>query len=288
MMDFTKYLMGLALAAAACSCTVAGDGSGQEAQEDVQETAQEAEGQQYRSSGDASLLQVTLPGGIDNVTVKYDYMTVYFNPSQRIPNCVAYELTRTQVSMADAPDAERRDNYKFYRDENVKGCPDWWEYKNTGYTRGHMAPAMDMRWNKTAMAQCFMMTNMCPQLQELNDGQWRHMEEAIHSWGRKNERLVIFTGPVMSQDMKKMGKKHNIAVPERFFKVVYAPASNRAIAFVMDNRELDKTWTSYAVTIDHVEGLTGIDFLSALDDDIETAVESKQNIKNWPQYTPSR
>ncbi len=290
-----KYLLCCSLVAMLAACTPLADGgndaSGQPSGNDstgTPDTFMTATGSKYKSTGDPALLEVTLPQGVDNKTVKYDHMTVYFNPGNRIPNCVAYELTNTQVSMANAPDAEKRENYQFNKDKNVEGCPDWWEYKETGYTRGHMAPAMDMRWNKTAMSQCFLMTNMCPQLKELNDGEWRHMEEAIHNWGAKNDRLVIFTGPVLSHNMKKTGKRHDIAVPGRFFKVVYAPASNRAIAFVMDNRDLEKAWTSYAVSIDKVEEITGIDFLASLPDDVETLVESKHNIKEWPKYTPRR
>lgn len=242
----------------------------------------------YHSTGDESLLNVTLPAGTSNQLLKYKYMTVYFNNQHRIPNCVAYELTNTQVSMANAPDAEKRENYQFNKDENAKSCPDWWEYKGSGYDRGHMAPAMDMRWNKTAMRECFYMTNMCPQLHELNDGAWRHMEEAIHNWGRKNDRLVIFTGPVLSSNRKTTGKNHDITVPNKFFKIVYAPLTKRAIAFVMENRDLEKSWTNYATTIDEVERLTGIDFLASLPDDLEQSIESKQNIKQWPQYTPRR
>ena len=242
----------------------------------------------YQSTGDASLLDITLPSNIDNQKVEYDYMTVYFNASLRIPNCVAYELTNTQVAMANSPDAEKRDNYDFNCDNDVDGCPDWWEYKNSGYDRGHMAPAMDMRWDKKAMKQCFYMTNMCPQRHDLNDGEWRHMEEAIHNWGAENERLVIFTGPIVDDNPKMTGKNHDIAVPGQFFKVVYAPASNKAIAFVMGNHKMERSWTNYATTIDEVERLTGIDFLAALPDDVEQTVESKHNIKQWPEYTPRR
>ena len=243
---------------------------------------------EYRTTGDASLLDVKLPGRLDNQTVKYKAITVYYNKYYRVPNCVAYELTNTQVSMADAPDAQKRDNYQFNRDEKVSGCPDWWEYKETGYDRGHMAPAMDMRWDKTAMEQCFLMTNICPQDHELNDGEWRHMEEAIHTWARTARRLVIFTGPVLEGNMKRMGKKGNIAVPNRYYKVVYAPEQDRAIAFLFNNEKAGKSWTNYAVTIDEVERLTGINFLASLPDDSETVVESKQNIKDWPRYYPRR
>lgn len=243
---------------------------------------------EYRSTGDASLLDVKLPSRLDNEVIKYKAITVYYNKFYRVPNCVAYELTNTQVSMADAPDAEKRDNYQFNRDEKVSGCPDWWEYKETGYDRGHMAPAMDMRWDKQAMRQCFLMTNICPQDHELNDGEWRHMEEAIHTWARSARRLVIFTGPVLAGNMKKMGKKGDIVVPNQFYKVVYAPEQDQAIAFLFKNEKALNSWTNYAVTVDEVEKLTGIDFLAALPDDSETVVESRQNIKDWPRYYPRR
>ena len=246
------------------------------------------EGKEYQSTGDASLLDVKLPQRLDNQTVRYKAVTVYFNKYYRVPNCVAYELTSTMTSMADSRDAENRANYKFEKDGNVDGCPDWWEYKESGYTRGHMAPAMDMRWDKTAMTQCFLMTNICPQLDVMNDGEWRHVEEAVHRWSRTARRLIIFTGPILTNSMKRIGKHNDIAVPESFFKVIYSPEQNRAIAFVMENKQLPNSWTNYATTIDKVEALTGYDFLASLEDNVENVIESKQNIKDWPKYYPSR
>ena len=255
----------------------------------VEQSKQEKqEGKEYQSTGAQSLLDVALPERLDNQTVRYKSIVVYFNKYYRVPNCVAYELTSTMTSMADSRDAENRANYKFEKDHDVKGCPDWWEYKESGYTRGHMAPAMDMRWDKTAMAQCFLMTNICPQLDEMNDGEWRHVEEAVHKWSRTAGRLVVFTGPIFSNNMKRIGKHQDIAVPDRFFKVIYSPKQNRAIAFVMENKKMTNSWTNYATTIDKVEALTGYDFLAALDDNVENVLETKQNIKDWPKYYPSR
>lgn len=242
----------------------------------------------YKSTGDQSLLEVSLPANISDQVLHYKAITIYYNRKYRVPACVAYELTNTQVSMADAPDAEQRNNYNFNRDPNAAGCPEWWEYKDTGYDRGHMAPAMDMRWDRQAMEQCFLMTNICPQDRELNDGEWRHMEEAIHTWAKRTDRLVIFTGPILRNDAKRTGKHHDIAVPSKFYKVVYDPKQNKAIAFLFKNEMATSSWTNYAVTIDEVEQITGIDFLAALPDNVETTVESRQDIKNWPRYTPRR
>ena len=289
-----KHLTFAIVIVLACLATSCSDGCSRQGEETGDTSTfyntshSSAEGKDYKSTGDASLLAVKLPTRLDNQTVQYKAITVHYNKHYRLPNCVAYELTNTQAAMADAPDSEKRDNYKFNRDTKVAGCPDWWEYKETGYDRGHMAPAMDMRWDKQAMEQCFLMTNICPQDRDLNDGEWRHMEEAIHTWARKTDRLVIFTGPVLSGDMKKTGKHNDISVPNKFFKVVYSPKQNRAIAFLFDNEYAPKSWTNYAVTVDEVERLTGIDFLAALPDDVETSIESKSDIKSWPRYIPRR
>ena len=253
-----------------------------------QTTDKQDEGKDYKSTGDQSLLDVKLPDRLENQVVRYKSIVVYFNKNYRVPNCVAYELTNTMTSMADSREAENRNDYQFERDHNVKGCPDWWEYKESGYTRGHMAPAMDMRWNRTAMEQCFLMTNICPQVAEMNDGEWRHLEEAVHKWSRTAERLIVFTGPIFTDDMERIGRHSDIAVPERFFKVIYSPKQNRAIAFVMENKELPNSWTNYATTIDKVEALTGYNFLASLEDGVENVIESKENIKDWPKYYPRR
>jgi len=234
------------------------------------------------------LLQVDLPAKLNDEVIHYKAFTISYNSYYRVPNYVAYELTNTMVSMADSRDAEQRDNYKFEKDNKVKNCADWWEYKESNYTRGHMAPAMDMRWDKLAMSQCFLMSNICPQVEGLNDGEWRHLEEAVHNWARSVKRLLVFSGPIYSNDMQRIGKRKDIAVPKSFFKVIYAPDQNRAIAFIMDNAKLPKSWTNYATTIDEVERRTGYDFLEDLDDEVEDVVESKQNIKDWPKYYPRR
>ena len=248
----------------------------------------DAEGNRYDSSGNASLLDVVIPPRLDNEVVHYKAMTVYFNRKYRQPNCVAYELTNTAVAMADAPDAEKRSNYNFNRDPKVDGCPEWWEYKESGYDRGHMTPAMDMRWDKTAMEECFLMTNICPQDHGLNDGEWRVMEEAIHrKWANKYGRLVIVTGPIFADDMPTFGKK-GIAVPPRFFKVVYAPDQNYSVAFVFDNRDDGQSWRKHAVSVDEVERLTGYNFFAALDDERETKAERQNEIDKWPNYVDNR
>ena len=211
------------------------------------------------------LLGVTIPKGVSNQVLNYQTIRVNYNPSLRIPNCVAYELTATMVNMADAPGHENRKNYNYARDNSVKTCPENWEYRGSGYSRGHMAPAMDMRWDKTAMTQCFYMTNMCPQDTKLNNDHWRVLEEKVHRWAKRDKRLMVFSGPIMGKNPKMIGKnKQNIAVPDAFFKVVYAPDQGRSIAFIYENRPCPGNISKYAVTVAEVERRTGLKFSSAM------------------------
>ena len=212
-----------------------------------------------------ALLGVTIPKGVSNQVLSYQTIRVNYNPSLRIPNCVAYELTATMVSMADAPGHENRKNYNYARDNSVKTCPENWEYRGSGYSRGHMAPAMDMRWDKTAMAQCFYMTNMCPQDTKLNNDHWRVLEEKVHRWAKRDKRLMVYTGPIMGKHPQMIGKnKQNIAVPDAFFKIVYAPEQGRSIAFIYDNKPCPGNISKYAVTVAEVERRTGLKFSSAM------------------------
>ena len=212
-----------------------------------------------------ALLSVAIPKGLSNQVINHKAIRINFNPTLRIPNCVAYELTATMVDMADAPDHEVRKNYNYRKDPNVASCPEQWEYRGSGYSRGHMAPAMDMRWDKTTMAECFYMTNMCPQDTKLNNDDWRVLEEKIHRWAKRDKRIIVFTGPIMGKSPKMIGKdKANIAVPDAFFKVLYAPDQGRSIAFIYDNRPCPGNISKYAVTVAEVERRTGLTFSSAI------------------------
>ena len=124
---------------------------------------------------------------------------------------------------------------------------------------------MDMRWDKTTMTQCFYMTNMCPQDTKLNNDHWRVLEEKVHRWAKRDKRILVYTGPIMGKSTTMIGKdKQNIAVPEAFFKVLYAPDQGRSIAFIYENKPCPGNISKYAVTVAEVERRTGLTFSSAI------------------------
>lgn len=203
--------------------------------------------------------------------------TVSYNPEWHIPNWVSYELTRDETEGK----LDRSDDFEV--DPKVKGvCPSNEDYKRSGYDRGHMAPAADMKWNSTVMKECFYYSNMCPQKHSLNAGRWKTLEEKVRDWAQQDSAIVIVCGPIVDKGYNTIGKAR-VAVPQRFFKVILAPflKKPRAIGFIMKNEKEELPLSSYAVSVDRVEKITGLDFFSALPDDVENSIESSNSTYGW-------
>mgnify|MGYP002228685760 FL=1 len=93
------------------------------------------------------------------------------------------------------------------------------DYTRSGYDRGHMAPAGDMKWSAKAMRESFYLSNICPQKPGLNRGIWKDLEEQARLWAKENGSLLIVTGPVITDDLKRLGK-NRVGIPKTFYKVI--------------------------------------------------------------------
>lgn len=220
---------------------------------------------------------VVIPDDMPEITKQYCGFFVSFNPAHHLPNYVSWTLTP-----AEAAGTGKRVS-KFRTDNDVYGSATPADYKGSGFDRGHMAPAADMKWSEEAMSDCHYMTNMCPQDHSLNGGVWNTLENNCRVWTRRDSDLVIICGPVLSDELPRAIGAQSVSVPERFFKVVYAPYANppRAIGFVMPNSAVNERLEDMAVTVDRVEEITGYDFFSELPDEIESEIESKFDYRQW-------
>jgi endonuclease G len=204
--------------------------------------------------------------------------TVSYNKQTKLPNWVAYELTRVETQ-----GNEKRNN-RFIADPLVKGIiATNADYNHSGYDKGHMAPAADMKWSPEAMKESFYFSNMCPQRPGLNRKGWKVLEEKVRDWAIADSAVVIICGPILEKSPKTIGR-NQVVVPKKFFKVILSPFAKpiRAIGFLFDNDEATAPLRSYAVTVDSVEHLTGMDFFAPLPDNIERTVEGKCNYNLWP------
>lgn len=234
--------------------------------------------QGHASAAASELMDVSMPAGIDSKIIEYEGFTMSFNEAMRQPNWVAWELTRAESQATD----HTRSDADFAPDPYVDGCAQLDDYRGSGYDRGHMCPAGDMRWSLQGMHDCFLLTNMSPQKGELNSGAWKTLEEKCREWAVRDSAIVIICGPVLTDRLtRSIGS--GIPVPERYFKVILAPYTDpvRGIGFIMPNGRVNGGMQAAAVSIDQVEAVTGFDFFASLPDDVEDRVEAECNFPRW-------
>lgn len=188
---------------------------------------------------------------------------------------VAYELTREEtVKVVERSNKFKPDPYVSTQTANDA------DYTNSGYDKGHLAPAADMGWSSTAMAESFYYSNMSPQVPGFNRGIWKKLEELVREWAMENNSLLIVTGPVLTKGLKTIGPDH-VSVPELFYKVIldnHEPEI-KGIAFLIPNASQSASLQTFAVSIDSVENVTGIDFFPEYPN--EDQIEKTLQIAQW-------
>lgn len=215
----------------------------------------------------------------EDYIVKYEGYTSSYDMFTKTPEWVAYELTKDETY----GDAAREGKF-FSPDERVLlPQPDDYDYRGSGWTRGHLAPAADFRWSDDAMWDTFHFTNCCPQDKDLNEGMWNTLEKKCRTWARRYGSVYIVTGPVIGKNIYGTIGKNKVTVPDAFFKAVMVHDGSRwqSIAFVMNNNSRNPNMQKCAMSVDELEELLGLDFFAAMDDNIEAEVEKNYKLGFW-------
>lgn len=208
----------------------------------------------------------------------YEGYEVVLNEKMLIPEWVAYELTDEEVDGTNP-----RSNH-FRTDPNFKGKQaDDDDYRNSGWDRGHMAPAADMKLTEQMMRESFYFTNICPQNHNLNSGDWKALEELVRDCANKYGSIYVTCGPIVTDNTYGSIGQNQVTVPDAFYKVmlILTPNGYESIGFIMENKAGHKPLSTYALTVDEVESRTGLDFFPALPDDIESKIESTYSLPLW-------
>ena len=212
--------------------------------------------------------------------IEHEGFSLLYDTKKMCPLWVAWELTAEETRGKVS-----RQNVDFKEDEQV---PEQyqvasWDYNGGQYGRGHMCPAGVMKWSQKAMQDCHYMTNICPQTAELNKTWWEHLERACRQWARQEGAVQIVCGPVFSENPKRFGKKHKMAVPKGFYKVVLSLKEGRekAIGFYYTNDDAPQPIEDAVRSVDAIESMTGIDFFSSLPDEQEDKLEAMTDLRAW-------
>jgi len=129
--------------------------------------------------------------------------------------------------------------------------------QNNYLSKGHLAPSADFIYGEMQDASYYYF-NTAPQWQKFNNGNWANVENSVRKYAMKhNKNLKVQTGTFQilqlssisnskkdTEDEKfsnvALGKNSNIPVPLYFWKLVFNPDQNQAIAFIGINHPILK------------------------------------------------
>lgn len=216
------------------------------------------------------------------------YFAVCYSEPWREPYWVAYGL-KVQPGR---PRVGRLGRFKVDSalPESVWARPS--DYAGFGFDIGHMAPANDFRFAEEAQRSTFVLSNAAPQHGPTNRGRWRSLETEVQSLALRHGAIWVFTGPLFLDSLGRptAPTRHigadSVAVPSHFFKVIlcYHPGRDPEMAaFLMPNATttLPGPTSRYAVPVDSIETLAGLDFFKILPDSLQHRLEAARP-KAWP------
>lgn len=173
-----------------------------------------------------------VPPGRGQRELCYSAFAVLHDGTSKTPVFVVEHLDRATI---DAARGQKRSN-RFFAEARLPRAEraELADYRGSGYSRGHMAPAGDMS-TREAMAESFSLANMVPQDQTFNGGAWARIEQQTRQYvQRARADVYVFTGPVFAADAPTIGTGR-VQVPSHLFKLVYDPCSGKSWAHWLAN-----------------------------------------------------
>jgi endonuclease G len=222
-----------------------------------------------------SVSDTLLPSNHNGYTISHTYYTISYSESDKQAEWAAYYLTPASIS------GTQKRASKFMPDPMITDAIRPSSYTKSGYDRGHLCPAADMKLNDISMTESFYMSNMSPQAPSFNRGIWSKLEEKVREWALEKNGVYVVTGPLLNKSCGTIAG--SITVPCAYYKIVFKQTGNgaEAIAFILSNAGSSLPLKQFVVTIDYLETLTGIDFFASLSDTEEEKFESVVLTNNW-------
>jgi len=216
------------------------------------------------------------------------YFVINHNNAWKIPYWVAYCLTGLDLEGT----VGRTDDFRPDPELPVGSRAELADYRNSGYDRGHNAPAADFKRSREAMSTTFLLSNMCPQTPRLNRQTWAYLESQVRKMTKEKGRAWIVTGNVFMRPDSQFVEPsdfigtNNVAVPTHCFKAVLFLDENgnySMYGFIIPNLRDDIPGkpADYLLKVDRLESITGCDFFPLLDDSVENRLEN--TIQRWPR-----
>lgn len=200
--------------------------------------------------------------------IHHHAFTLEYSEADEQARWVAYMICQSRL---DGPyKRQSTPGCRFHEDNKVRSqsATDN-DYRNSGYSRGHLAPAADMKWDSLALVESFLLSNASPQNFEFNSGVWNRLEMLVRQWAKTYDTIYVVTGPLLSDNGKGHIGMSQVTIPTAFFKAVYIPSAKKAIGFLVPHEQSKAPLRSFVMSIDALEAAIDIDLFPGIADETE-------------------
>ncbi len=203
--------------------------------------------------------------------IERDGYTVCYDGRTRIPYWVYEYVTEDDLS---GP-GRRKDNYREDPElpRHVRSTKA--DYRRSGYSRGHLAPAQNHKDSQRNMDETFFLSNMAPQTHHRfngGGGGWYELEAWCHDLVDHDTSIHIISGPLFLAEGPEGSRivqypvigDNDVAVATHFYKIVItedADGSRDYYGFIVPHRPFNRseTFWDHSKGIDNVLSVVGLD-----------------------------
>jgi endonuclease G, mitochondrial len=191
-------------------------------------------------------------------TIKHHSYTAYYRAGLKESDSVSWDLTPAMRNCADP--IPRKD--AFAPDPALgTSSPKPGDYAvNSGKPRsiwinlGHLYNAEDASCDEGFYNECYYTTNMLPQYQSFNTGDWKKLEIREQKWA-KTQKLHIIAGGIGSIGSLPAGEN----IPKFMYKAIYMNGGWQVWIMLNDpsskGHDIDAMWKK---TVQELDALTGL------------------------------
>ena len=95
-------------------------------------------------------------------------------------------------------------------------------------------------------------------------------------------KIVVVTGPILPKKKTVAIGTNQVTVPTHYYKVIFdLTPPRKMIGFILPNEGSDGPLATFAVTVDAVEKVTGLDFFSKVLNEEQERLERTISVKAW-------
>lgn len=243
--------------------------------------------------------------GLAAVDYALDYCnySLFQNPFRKFPYYTACNIDGGLFKKIKRDELFEGRGDKWAKDARIPKEHQWgnelYSADRSDFDKGHLTKREDTQWG-TDVEQAtkgaestFFFTNAMPQVDRLNRGIWRKIEDYIlhQEVIKNNQKIVLFTGPIFTKsdpDFVTKVKEQTIQLPYLFWKVIYYKKDEtlHRTAFLTSQKGLlekrrivkpvvrgeaeeeeafmdFKDAATYQVQVGFIEGLSGLTFTAA-------------------------